>query len=579
MPDDRDGTIVRTSLTAARLLAGGAMAVALLVSLGGLLGRDRSGVAWPGGAPVTALGPVLVAVLAGGVLLQTFAPRLTRRAGRTLSAAAAGIAVVLIVTWMTALLHYRGTLSYADALRQVVEDTPGRPSAQTAAAVLSLALGGVLLTLGGRRTGIAFPLVQVPAWFLIVGVLLAPLYGATHAFVLEEGTGMSYPAALGLALVAGATAAARPDRAPMTLLTDPIGRRILVRLAPLILVLPLVQVTIEKFTEARGATHEQAMTDSKLAVVLVVAAYAAVLSLLEARAERRLARERALVAASFLHAPSAMALVTPDGRVRQANPTLAALVGRQPDLLVGLELTTLVGEPDRPGLLQRLEAVASGQTAYERFDVGLLLPSGSTLWVDVGVTPAATEDVDPVVVVQLVDVTDRRAREASLEQRATHDPLTGLGNRDLLARVLDEQGARPREDRETVVVYVDLDGFKEVNDRYGHDVGDRVLQLAATRLTDAVRAEDLVARLGGDEFVVVAEVSDGGEVHGLVERLRAVLSGDLEVPRREGEPVRIPLGASIGATMDRGRDRETVLAEADRAMYEDKRRRALARPR
>jgi diguanylate cyclase (GGDEF)-like protein len=165
-----------------------------------------------------------------------------------------------------------------------------------------------------------------------------------------------------------------------------------------------------------------------------------------------------------------------------------------------------------------------------------------------------------------------RAR-AALAFRATHDQLTGLVNRPTLHAALDvalERGAGAGP----VVHFLDLDGFKAVNDRYGHEAGDLVLVAVAERLRRCVRAGDTVGRLGGDEFVVVS--ADAGGAEALADRLRAAVAAPIPYG-----PAMLQVGVSIG-TADAGRledpTSDAVLRAADAAMYRVKTRRAFTPP-
>jgi diguanylate cyclase (GGDEF)-like protein len=167
------------------------------------------------------------------------------------------------------------------------------------------------------------------------------------------------------------------------------------------------------------------------------------------------------------------------------------------------------------------------------------------------------------------DVTDRRRAESELTHQATHDPLTGLPNRVLLEDRLQQACARLHDASEAVsLLFIDLDGFKAVNDSYGHTIGDQVLIEVARRLRRIVRSVDTVARLGGDEFVAFCEGLPEREVREVVQRLHDAIGVPLMI---KGEAIRI--GASIGveATRDPRATFDDLLARADQAMYREKR--------
>jgi len=167
------------------------------------------------------------------------------------------------------------------------------------------------------------------------------------------------------------------------------------------------------------------------------------------------------------------------------------------------------------------------------------------------------------------DVTDRRRAESELTHQATHDPLTGLPNRLLLEDRLQQACARLHDASEAVsLLFIDLDGFKAVNDTYGHTIGDQVLIEVARRLRRIVRSVDTVARLGGDEFVAFCEALPEREVREVVQRLHDAIGIPLMI---NGEAIRI--GASIGveATRDPKAKFDDLLGRADQAMYREKR--------
>ncbi|WP_309225286.1 GGDEF domain-containing protein [Quadrisphaera sp. INWT6] len=171
------------------------------------------------------------------------------------------------------------------------------------------------------------------------------------------------------------------------------------------------------------------------------------------------------------------------------------------------------------------------------------------------------------------DVTEAHAAAEELRRAALHDPLTGLPNRALLAERLRAALAEDAPDGVTVV-FIDLDGFKPVNDTHGHAAGDLLLREVAARLREVVREEDVVARLGGDEFAIVCPGLLEADATGLVERLQAAVARPVRLA--SGADVRV--SASTGtATSSPGDDAERLLDEADHRMYAAKRRRPGAR--
>ena len=173
--------------------------------------------------------------------------------------------------------------------------------------------------------------------------------------------------------------------------------------------------------------------------------------------------------------------------------------------------------------------------------------------------------VTALVMVRIRRLSAERDRaERTLRHMATHDPLTSLLNRrEFVARLGDEMSRSSR----CVIVFCDLDGFKEINDRFGHLVGDQLLVEVARRLETSVRESDAVARLGGDEFLILLKSAAPGHVDGILDRISAALSRPFFL---RGESVR--LGASLGlAEPIDDEDPDELIQRADLAMYRAKR--------
>lgn len=198
---------------------------------------------------------------------------------------------------------------------------------------------------------------------------------------------------------------------------------------------------------------------------------------------------------------------------------------------------------------------------------------GVPRWVRVQAFPL--EGVERLFAVVVRDISARKNVEAQLRDEASRDALTGLLNRRGLERVATPALADAvRHGRPDVVLYLDLDEFKPINDAYGHAEGDRVLQSVARVLLQNVRTGDAVARVGGDEFVIYAPAGAaaiaGQDAVLLAHRVRAAITRESERARLEGRPYDVR--ASVGAvTVVPGETLEALLTRADRALYEEKR--------
>lgn len=168
------------------------------------------------------------------------------------------------------------------------------------------------------------------------------------------------------------------------------------------------------------------------------------------------------------------------------------------------------------------------------------------------------------------DITAQKSYQQHLERIAHFDALTGLPNRVLLADRLRQAMTRARRQQQFVAVaYIDLDGFKAINDQHGHDVGDRFLRAVGERMRSRLREWDTVARIGGDEFVVLlVDLPEGEILQELLERLSRALSEPLPL-----DALVLPVAASIGVSLypqDTELEAEQLLRQADQAMYEAK---------
>jgi diguanylate cyclase (GGDEF)-like protein len=222
------------------------------------------------------------------------------------------------------------------------------------------------------------------------------------------------------------------------------------------------------------------------------------------------------------------------------------------------------------GLLTRFAAallpdVGDGTGDGREREATLERPDGTAVHVAYTVSTIMSGDRLVGAVVVLRDVTRQRALEHDLRHQALHDGLTGLPNRKLFLDRLEHAMTRAREAGEPIaVLYLDLDGFKKVNDSLGHNAGDQLLRTTADRLLAVLRPHDTVARLGGDEFAVLLEGSDAGRLQPLADELLASLARPFLMHGREAS-----VSASIGMVPNAAAyaDADEVVRNADVAMY------------
>ena len=261
--------------------------------------------------------------------------------------------------------------------------------------------------------------------------------------------------------------------------------------------------------------------------------------------------------------PDLTVVIRPTSQIAFASSASDSMLGRPALWMVGKSLAALVHPDDRPRLddllTRRLE---QGVRTFE--EVRLSHLHGH--WVP---TEATAVDIDDTGnerrILHIRDVSERKAHEEALVRQALYDPLTGLANRALFREHVDKALARLRRTpaRPHAVLFVDLDGFKTINDSLGHAAGDEVLAEVGRRLLRWMRPGDTAARLGGDEFAVLLENTSQIDTGLLAKRILDVLLAPILVQGKE-----VVLTGSIGiALSEAGQDSDALLRNADAAMY------------
>ena len=279
------------------------------------------------------------------------------------------------------------------------------------------------------------------------------------------------------------------------------------------------------------------------------------------RSEARLHAVQVELESFFSIAPNLLGIADLDGVCHKLNPAWGKLMGYQEGDLQGRPYLDFFHPEDRDAVAGVIRDLRDGKTVTD-FVARFRHKNGSYRFLE-----WAAAAHDGIIYAAAHDITERREAEAHLYSLAYHDRLTGLPNRalffDRLAQTL--AGAR-RGQKRFGLLFVDLDGFKKVNDDFGHEAGDTVLRVVAERFVATLRATDTVARMGGDEFVVILHELDSVQDAACVAQkiLDAVA---LEIELSPSQSCRV--GASIGISLypDNGTDMDDLLMAADTAMY------------
>ncbi|CAM3281088.1 putative bifunctional diguanylate cyclase/phosphodiesterase [Streptomyces albus] len=274
--------------------------------------------------------------------------------------------------------------------------------------------------------------------------------------------------------------------------------------------------------------------------------------------------------AVFKDATLGIGIADMNGRLCDANGALARMFGRSEEEMRRRNINDWVHPDDAPEVWRLHRELAAGRRDHFRVEKPYQRPDGTVLWTNLTVSLLRDAEGEPRYQLALMeDITERRLLHLRLRYEATHDELTGLPNRTLFAerleRILGSSGGVDRFG----LCYLDIDGFKAVNDSLGHAVGDKLLVAVAERLQSCTTAPaHLVARIGGDEFAVLLSDPRGTEeVTCLARSLLAALATPVSVDGRDLS-VRASIGIVEGATGQR--EPAEVLRSADITMYRAK---------
>jgi diguanylate cyclase (GGDEF)-like protein/PAS domain S-box-containing protein len=288
-------------------------------------------------------------------------------------------------------------------------------------------------------------------------------------------------------------------------------------------------------------------------------------------AEKHLAQMESRYRGLLEAAPDAMVVVNQGGEIVLLNVQAEKQFGYRRDELVGQKVKNIIPE----GFAERLiaDALRSAEDALaQQIGTGIELngrrKDGSEFPIEIMLSPL--ESAEGILVTAAIrDITTRKKAEAQMTHSAEHDFLTGLPNRMLLNdRVNQAIILAERHRKKVAMLFLDLDGFKHINDSLGHPIGDKLLQSLAKRLVDCVRGSDTVSRQGGDEFVVLLSEVEQSEDAAIA--ARRMLKAVAEAHPIDKHDLHVTTSIGVSVYPDDGLDAETLIKNADTAMYQAK---------
>ncbi|MEQ1786585.1 MAG: EAL domain-containing protein, partial [Acidimicrobiales bacterium] len=431
------------------------------------------------------------------------------------------------------------------------------------AVLLALVLRAVLSRRAGTHVG-GLLLAGTMCW-LFADLAAAELDLVGTGAILADLGWMVGPALLGLATwLAACDPAHRAMLAPRVAEVAPARRFAAWRMVVLVLPL-LVPAGLELWTG--GADRPLRLAGGTAVLAAFVGARSMVFMRTRDVAEQRLRSSERYFMALAANSADAVLVIDANGRIVNESPHLAALIGWPGASIRGIRAVSAVCAEDAPNVADLYgRTLASPGTVFDG-ELRLKAVNGSSPWLAVRAVNLLDDPDVQGVVVNFHEITDRKAAEAELVRLAFHDSLTGLANRALFHDRVDhivDAGAIAA----TAILFLDLDGFKDVNDAFGHDAGDELLCQVAARLLRSARPGDTVARLGGDEFAILLEQADDPRTAALAVANRILRELTAPVLLSDGL---VTLSASVGiAIPDATATASSALRDADVAMYEAK---------
>ncbi len=342
--------------------------------------------------------------------------------------------------------------------------------------------------------------------------------------------------------------------------------------------LPMYLVVAAPSVDFLGEFHKDAKRALFVNLIVTLSVLGAGLVLLSTviSGRTKAAQELQAFGNAIAQATDAVAISDASGRLAFANPAFCTLAGQTMEMLRGLPIDDIYRQRGDAANEAAIEQAIVNRTGW-RGTIAGKTPSGGLHFSELtlSVTNDARGAVTAFIAVEK-DVTEREIMAQRLQDALVRDSLTHIFNRTGFNLELDMalKARRGRKDLPFVLAFVDLDGFKQVNDQYGHQAGDQVLVHVAQRLRDVLRPGDITARMGGDEFVAILfDVGVAELARHVAEKMIESINEPIRVSTEAGDVVQTTVGASIGLALfpSQADQPDTLLKLADGAMYQAKR--------
>jgi diguanylate cyclase (GGDEF)-like protein/PAS domain S-box-containing protein len=318
-------------------------------------------------------------------------------------------------------------------------------------------------------------------------------------------------------------------------------------------------VRVQTQSSFDGAVHSKSQTlNLTLIAMLLIGVVGMALLGYRTQLQRRRADQR--FQALFQHAPDLVSVLDANGTIAYSSPSGAAVLGFGTGALVGSSVFDIVHPEDQAYMREQFGALLAERDSVTRLQCRVRPAQGDYRWFEFTASNQMHNPSLNGIVINARDISENRAFQEQLAHEAQHDALTGLPNR---RRMQDVLGSSLRSDA-VAVLFVDLDGFKPVNDAHGHEAGDELLRQVAARLSACVRGQDVLSRVGGDEFVVLMPgVFAPADADAMCARIRYAIEQPFRIDGNE-----VLIGASVGVHLaGPSGDPDEALRCADHAMY------------